>query len=121
MACTLCLVSDNSLDFSVNLRSNELLQAGEAPMSEPRELGTQRSGSDNPLVNVKPTNGRSLPENSLLFMNSSRLAEGLAGSNSSKLEVSSLLATLGINGGVPVEQITQFKILHNCFCNYLFL
>ena len=52
------------------------------------------------LVNVKPMKGRSFPENSVLRLYWSNDGAGCAFSNSSKLDVSSLLVMVGMNGGV---------------------
>ena len=55
------------------------------------------------LVKVKPMNGRSFPENSVLRLYWSSDGGGCAFSNSSKLDVSSLLVMVGMKGGVATE------------------
>ena len=62
------------------------------------------------LVKVKPMNGRSFPENSVLRLYWSSDGGGCAFSNSSKLDVSSLLVMVGMKGGVATEYKTEISL-----------
>ncbi len=56
------------------------------------------------LVKVNPMKGRSFPENSVTFW-LLRCGGGFNFSNSSKFDVSSLLITIGTNGGVTARKL----------------